>query len=208
MNSAGAENSQGALANGTNNNLRWEVVSPNTSSGTFSVIIRQGNDTTRAKSVLESFNNVSLDPKSPNYISRIIGDQTQVVRGSGTDVYLQTTGSYANASRYVRVKEVNYKTPNYLDNSGQPQSQFTASIPLQASGSFGDAVGSILTGTGKYYDKITANDTQGLVDANYTTAFNILANKDDFKYNLISAPGLYSIRVFFSIKYFNCKYRK
>ena len=191
MNSAGAENSQGALANGTNNNLRWEVVSPNTSSGTFSVIIRQGNDTTRAKSVLESFNNVSLDPKSPNYISRIIGDQTQVVRGSGTDVYLQTTGSYANASRYVRVKEVNYKTPNYLDNSGQPQSQFTASIPLQASGSFGDAVGSILTGTGKYYDKITANDTQGLVDANYTTAFNILANKDDFKYNLISAPGLF-----------------
>ena len=107
MNSAGAENSQGALANGTINNLRWEVVSPNTSSGTFSVIIRQGNDTTRAKSVLESFNNVSLDPKSPNYISRIIGDQTQVVRGSGTDVYLQTTGSYANASRYVRVKEVN-----------------------------------------------------------------------------------------------------
>jgi phage tail sheath protein FI len=191
MNSAGAENSQGALANGTNNNLRWEVVSPNTSSGTFSVIIRQGNDTTRAKSVLESFNNVSLDPKSPNYISRIIGDQTQVVRGSGTDVYLQTTGSYANASRYVRVKEVNYKTPNYLDNSGQPQSQFTASIPLQASGSFGDAVGSILTGTGKYYDKITASDTQGLVGENYTTAFNILANKDDFKYNLISAPGLF-----------------
>ena len=191
MNSTGAENSQGALTNGTNNNLRWEVVSPNTSSGTFSVVIRQGNDTTRAKSVLESFNNVSLDPKSPNYISRIIGDQTQVVRGSGTDVYLQTTGSYANASRYVRVKEVNYKTPNYLDNSGQAQPQFTASIPVQASGTFGDAVGSILTGTGKYYDKITANDTQGLVDENYTTAFNILANKDDFKYNIITAPGLF-----------------
>ena len=191
MNSTGAENSQGALTNGTNNNLRWEVVSPNTSSGTFSVVIRQGNDTTRAKSVLESFNNVSLDPKSPNYISRIIGDQTQVVRGSGTDVYLQTTGSYANASRYIRVKEVNYKTPNYLDNSGQAKDQYTASIPVQASGTFGDAVGSILTGTGKYYDKITANDTQGLVDENYTTAFNILANKDDFKYNIITAPGLF-----------------
>ena len=191
MNSTGAENSAGALTNGTNNNLRWEVVSPNTSSGTFSVVVRQGNDTTRAKSVLESFNNVSLDPKSPNYISRIIGDQTQVVRGSGTDVYLQTTGSYANASRYIRVKEVNYKTPNYLDNSGQAKDQYTASIPVQASGTFGDAVGSILTGTGKYYDKITSTDTQGLKDGNYTTAFNILANKDDFKYNIISAPGLY-----------------
>ena len=191
MNSTGAENSQGALTNGTSDNLRWEITSPNTSSGTFSVIIRQGNDNTRAKSVLESFTNVSLDPKSSNYISRIIGDQTQVVRGAGTtDVYLQTTGSYANASRYIRVKEVNFKTPDYLDNSGVAKTQFTASIPVAASGTFGDAVGSILTGTGKYYDEIDGNDTQGLKGGNYTTAFNILANKDDFKYNIISAPGL------------------
>ncbi len=191
MNSTGAENSQGALTNGTSDNLRWEITSPNTSSGTFSVVIRQGNDNTRAKSVLESFNNVSLDPKSSNYISRIIGDQTQVVRGAGTtDVYLQTTGSYANASRYVRVKEVNFKTPDYLDNSGVAKAQYTASIPVQASGTFGDAVGSILTGTGKYYDEIDGNDTQGLVGDNYTTAFNILANKDDFRYNIISTPGL------------------
>ena len=191
MNSAGAENSQGALTNGTSDNIRWEISSPNTSSGTFSVIVRQGNDTTRAKSVLESFNNVSLDPKSPNYISRIIGDQKQEVRGSGTDVYLQTSGSYANASRYVRVKSVNAKTPDYLDNSGTAKSEFTASIPVAGSGSFGDAVGSILTGTGKYYQYISNSDTQGLVADNYTTAFNLLANKDDFKYNLISAPGLY-----------------
>ena len=192
MNSTGAENSQGALTNGTSDNLRWEITSPNTSSGTFSVVIRQGNDNTRAKSVLESFNNVSLDPKASNYIARVIGDQTQVVRGSGTDIYLQTTGSYANASRYVRVKSVNYKTPDYLDNSGTAKSQYTASIPVAASGTFGDAVGSILTGTGKYYEEINGSDTQGLVEENYTTAFNLLANKDDFKYNIISAPGLYN----------------
>jgi len=191
MNSTGAENAQGALTNGTSDNLRWEIVSPNTATGTFSVIIRQGNDNTRSKSVLESFNNVSLDPKSSNYISRIVGDQKQVVRGSGTDVYLQTTGSFANASRYVRVKSVNFKTPDYLDNSGVAKPQYTASIPVAGSGSFGDAVGTILTGTGKYYDKITGADTQGLVGSDYTTAINLLANKDDFKYNLISTPGLY-----------------
>jgi len=192
MNSAGAENSQGALTNGTSDNLRWEIQSPNTSSGTFSVIIRQGNDTTRAKSVLESFNGVSLDPMSPNYISRIIGDQTKTLLGAGTsDPYLQTTGSYANASRYVRVKEVRFKTPNYLDNSGQPKAEYTASIPVAGSGSFGDAQGSILTGQGKYYDKITANDSQGLVGGNYTDAINLLANKDDYKYNIISTPGLF-----------------
>jgi hypothetical protein len=192
MNSAGAQNSQGALTNGTKNNIRWEIVSPDTGSGTFSVIVRQGNDTTRAKSVLEQFNNVSLDPKASNYISRIIGDQTQVLRGAGsTDVYLQTTGSYPNASRYIRVKEVNYKTPNYFDNSGVAQPQYTASIPVAGSGSFGDALGTILTGTGKYYNEIDGTDTQGLVGGNYTDTFNLLANKDDYKYNLISAPGLY-----------------
>ena len=192
MNSAGAENSQGALTNGTTNNIRWEIVSPDTGSGTFSVIVRQGNDTTRAKSVIEQFNNVSLDPKSSNYISRIIGDQTQVLRGAGsTDVYLQTSGSYPNASRYIRVKEVNYKTPDYFDNSGTAKPQYTASIPVAGSGSFGDAVGTILTGTGKYYNEIDGTDTQGLVDGNYTDTFNLLANKDDYRYNLISAPGLY-----------------
>jgi phage tail sheath protein FI len=191
MNSDSTLSSTGALESGSTDNIRWEIASPNTSSGTFSVIIRQGNDTNRAKSVLESFNNVSLDPKASNYIARVIGDQKQVVRGSGTDVYLQTSGSYTNASRYVRVKSVNYKTPDYLDNSGNAKAQFTASIPLAQSGSFGDAVGSILTGTGKYYQNISDSDTQGLVGGNYTTAFNLLANKDDFKYNIISAPGLY-----------------
>ena len=192
MNNTGAENSQGALTNGTSDNLRWEITSPDTGSGTFSVIIRQGNDTTRAKSVVESFNNVSLDPKSSNYISRIIGDQTQNMVGAGsTDVYLQTSGSYPNASRYVRVKSVAYKTPDYLDNSGNPKPQYTASIPVAASGTFGNALGTILTGTGNYYQEIDGTDSQGLVGTDYTDVFNLLANKDDYKYNLISAPGLY-----------------
>ena len=192
MNNTGAENSQGALSNGTSDNIRWEITSPDTGSGTFSVIIRQGNDTTRAKSVVESFNNVSLDPKSSNYISRIIGDQTQNLVGAGSaDPYLQTSGSFPNASRYVRVKSVAYKTPDYFDNSGTPKPQYTASIPVAASGTFGEALGTILTGEGKYYQEIDGNDSQGLVGGNYTDAFNLLANKDDYRYNLISAPGLY-----------------
>jgi len=192
MNNDGALNSQGALTNGTSDNIRWQITNPSTGSGTFSIIVRRGNDTTRANSVLESFNNVSLDPKSSNYISRIIGDQTKVVRGEGTsDVYLQTSGSYPNASRYIRVSNVAYKTPDYFDNSGTPKSQYTAYIPVAASGTFGGASGTILTGTGKYYNQINGTDTQGLKGDNYTTAFNLLANKDDYKYNLISAPGLY-----------------
>ena len=188
MNSTSTESSAGSLASGSVDNLRWEIVSPNTAQGTFSVVIRQGNDKQKSKSVLETFANVSLDPKAPNYIARIIGDQTQTVAGSGTDVYLQTTGDYPNASRYVRVKQVNVKTPDYFDNDGNAKTAFTSSLPQAQSGSFGDAAGNVVTGGGFYQDVST--ETQGLVAANYTTAINLLANKDEFKYNIISVPGL------------------
>jgi hypothetical protein len=80
--------------------------------GVFSVIIRRGNDTNKSKVVLETFTNVSLDPKAPNYVARVIGDQTQTLVGAGTsDPYLQTTGNYPNSSRFVRVSSVNLKTP-------------------------------------------------------------------------------------------------
>ena len=191
MNSSGSENAQGALESGTPDNLRWEIQSPNTASGTFSVIVRRGNDKSNSKSVVETFNNVSLDPKATNYITRIIGDQKQVIRGTGTDVYLQTSGSFANASRYVRVKSVNVKTPDYIDNSGIAKAQYTSSIPVAASGTFGGGEGSLITGTGKYYENISSTDIQGLAQADYTDAINLLANRDDYRYNIISAPGLY-----------------
>ncbi len=192
MNSAGATGSGGTLVSGSADNLRWEIQSPNTSSGTFSLIIRRGNDTTNSKSVLEAFSNLSLDPKASNYIARVIGDQIQNLRGPGSaDPYLQTSGSYPNSSRYVRVSSVGLKTPDYLDNNGSPKAEYVDFIPVAQSGAFGAAEGSILTGNGKYYENIDGTDTQGLVGANYTDAFNLLANKDDFRFNVISAPGLY-----------------
>jgi len=191
MNSTGPEGATGALDSGSADNIRWEIVSPNTDQGTFSVVIRQGNDRTKSKSVLETFTNVSLDPKASNYVARVIGDQTQTLMGGGTaDPYLQTVGNYPNASRFVRVKQVNVKTPDYFDNSGVAKTAYTSSIPTPQSGTFGDAAGNILTGTGNYYDNISNTDSQGLVGDNYTDAINLLANKDDFRYNIITAPGL------------------
>tara|TARA_R110000822_G_scaffold72875_4_gene175165 strand:+ start:5868 stop:7610 length:1743 start_codon:yes stop_codon:yes gene_type:complete len=190
MNSTSTLSPEGSLPSGSSDNLRWEIVSPNTSSGVFSVIIRRGDDNTKSKSVVESFTNVSLDPKSPNYIARQIGDMKQNKVGTGTDIYLQTSGSYPNVSKYVRVKSVNLKTPDYLDNDGGAKAKFKDFIPVAQSGSFGDAAGSILTGTGKYYDKISDADTQGLLGTDYTDALNLLANKDEFRYNVITAPGL------------------
>ena len=191
MNSTSPEGAGGTLPSGSTNNIRWEITSPNTARGVFTVIVRQGSDTTKSKSVLESFTNVSLDPKASNYIARVIGDSTTNLLGAGSsDPYLQSTGSYPNASRYIRVKEVNVKTPDYFDNNGNVNPAYTGSIPVAQSGSFGDAVGEITGAGDNFYQNINNNDTQGLTGANYTDAINLLANQDEYVYNIITTPGL------------------
>jgi hypothetical protein len=192
MNSVGPNGSNGTLASGSSDNFRWEITSPSTSSGVFSLLLRQGNDTQTSKQVVETYSNLSLDPLAPNYISKVIGDQVQTVRGTGTDVYLQSSGSYPNASRFIRVSAVNYQTPNYFNNAGVPKDIFTGSIPSAQSGSFGSAIGDI-TGSGtpsNFYQAINNTDSQGLVGTDYTTAINLLGNRDEFRYNVITAPGL------------------
>ena len=192
QNSTSTEGSRGQLADGTRDNLRWEVISPDTASGTFSLLIRQGDDITSQRSVLETWTNLSLDPNASNYITRVIGDQIQTVKSDGTDYFLQMTGSFANASRYVRVKSVNTPTLNYFDNAGEPKDAFTGSIPVASSGSFGDALGTDFDGiTANFNQDIDATNSQGLIGDNYTVALNLLANRDEFQYNLISVPGLY-----------------
>ena len=193
--SAGTELSGGALALGSADNIRWEIASVNTASGVFSLLVRRGNDNNNQRVVLESFNNISLDPFSPNYISRAIGDVTSnvVVAADGSGTYLQESGSYPNISNYIRVKEVNFNTPHYFQNNGVAKPAFTSSLPVVGSGSFDTAVGSNLNADSfnRFYEKIDGTNTQGLIGTDYTNAINLLANQDDYQYNVISAPGLY-----------------
>ena len=194
MNSTGPTGSNGTLLSGSANNFRWQVVSPDINSGTFTVLIRQGNDTTNAPSILETWGPVSLDPFASNYIEKIIGNQVETIANDPTtgEYYVQFSGSYPNQSAYVRVKQVNQTTPNYFDNNGNPQNQFTGSLPLAASGSFGDGKGSnIPTGVaGAYYENISQTNIQGLTSASYVESISLLANKDAYSYNFITAPGL------------------
>ena len=186
QNSSGTTGTNNTLTNGTKDNVRWEVVSPNTSSGTFSLLIRRGNDNINQKVVLESYNNISLDPNQDNYISKVIGDMTETVLTEDGVSYLQTTGSYSNKSNYVRVKSV-VNTVNYFDNNGDAKTAFTASIPLAGSGSFSGASG-VNHATNMYQNVGTG--AQGLTSGNYTTALSLLNNKDEYNYNLLVAPGV------------------
>jgi hypothetical protein len=187
MNNSGSENSNGSLVSGSKDNVRWEVTNSNTGSGTFNLIIRQGNDNTNSKVVLESWNNVSLDPNSSRYIAKVIGDQNLTYNPATNQIDL-STGSYNNQSRYVRVKSVNYPTPNYLGTNGQPVSAYTASLPINGSGSFTGATGDVIAGA-NFYESI-GTQTQGLVAGNYDNMISLLANADDYQFNVLTTPGL------------------
>ena len=192
---SGAEIGNGALTSGSADNVRWEIANVNTASGVFSLLIRRGNDNNTQKVILESFNNISLDPFSNNYISRAIGDVTSnvVVAPDGSGTYLQESGSYPNISNYVRVKQVDFNTPRYFQNDGVAKPEFTSSLPILGSGSFDTALGSNLNSftPNLFNEKISGTNTQGLIGTDYTDAINLLANQDDYQYNVISAPGLY-----------------
>ena len=187
MNNSGTLNADGSLVSGSLDNVRWEITNSNTGSGTFNVIIRQGNDRTNKKVVLESFTNVNLDPNSPRFISSVIGDQ--IISYNSTENQIDiVSGSFPNNSRYVRVKNVT-PTPNYLDNSGVAVSAYTASIPQNGSGSFSGATGDVKGGA-NFYENINNTDTQGLTLGNYTNMVNLLSNKDDYSFNTLLTPGL------------------
>jgi len=189
-NNSGSE-STGSLPSGSSYNVRWEVQSPNTSSGTFTLLIRRGDDTANTPIILETWSNLSLDPNQSNYIEKVIGNQIYNIRTDGTP-YLQVTGSYLVNSKYVRVKSVNQKTPNYFDNNGTAIPAFTGSIPAAQSGAFIGGTGENIpvSWVANFYENMGGSNLQGIGPNDYTQSFAILANKDDYKYNIITAPGL------------------
>ena len=188
------ELSLGANPSGSTDNIRWEISNVDTKTGNFNLLIRRGNDSSKEKVILETWNNVNLDPFSPNYIKKVIGDQYTSVVGTGTDKYLQINGSYANKSRYVYVSNIPTETPNYLDSSGNiSNNEYSASLPLISSGNFHDAVGELFYGSASFYEEaglINATDIQGLKADDYTQSLYILNNPDQYNYNLLIFPGI------------------
>ena len=193
MNSTGPTGSFGTLLSGSTDNIRWQITTPNTNDGTFSLLIRQGNDSDISPSVVESWGPLSLDPFAANYIEKVIGNQIETISSDNGEYYVQMVGNFPNNSRYVRVKSINQTTPNYLDNNGVFKPQFTGSLPETSSGTFGSALGTnIPSVAGNYYENITSNNIQGLTANAYTESISLLANKEAFKYNILVAPGLIS----------------
>ena len=195
MNSVSTETTNNVLPSGSKDNLRYEISNVSEKRGTFTLLIRQGNDTSKRKTILETWSGLSLDPNQPNFISKMIGDQYQTIATDG-GVYLQPKGNYPNKSKYVYVAEVN-EIPDYLDANGNNLAANLPNLPKASSGSFSGGSDGGTVAPANYFEEISNTNVQGLnplADANgktsYENAIDLLTNADEYDVNMITMPGL------------------
>ena len=86
---------------------------------------REGTKIFVQKNMFKNYNGglVTLELTEYFDIEEIILNSIETVTNDNGEYFVQLNGEYRNQSRYVRVKQVNLTTPNYLDNTGDPQPQ-------------------------------------------------------------------------------------
>jgi hypothetical protein len=101
------------ISDGNAENTRFKVVISDVKAAgsvagsdyaTFTLQVRKYNDTDKRKYVLETYSNLNLDPTSPNYIARAIGDRYITTDASGK---ITEYGDYSNKSRYIYIAPSN-----------------------------------------------------------------------------------------------------
>lgn len=75
---------------------------PDSEYGTFTLLVRKFDDTDTSLNVLEEWSNLNLDPDSPNYIARRIGNSVPTLDPNTNETFYE--GDFANTSRYIRVE--------------------------------------------------------------------------------------------------------
>jgi len=192
------------LADGDGENTRFKIqISSIKSSdgvdfGTFSLLVRAFADTDKRKTVLEQYNNLTLDPASPNFIARRIGDRTISIDENGK---ITESGNYSNRSKYIRVEvaeegtypltaipfgHAGYDVPfNVATPSRFPTVTFTTAS--FSSSIFSSGINYAITNNKNYFKPLPANSTTGSnkVFALDNSGSNSIGN--EFNINLSSA---------------------
>lgn len=74
--------------------------------GTFTIQVRNWDDTDQTLQVIEQFSNCSLNADSPNYVAKVIGDRKVVYNFDANipgERRIVATGKYPNRSKYIRI---------------------------------------------------------------------------------------------------------
>jgi hypothetical protein len=98
------------LADGTDTNTQFKIeinqvklagTVAGSDWGTFTVVVRKYSDTDKRPQILEQYPNCNLDPTSPDFVARRIGDRYNYIRYDGKIIEF---GTYDNLSKNVRVE--------------------------------------------------------------------------------------------------------
>lgn len=93
--------------NAANRDIKVSILGPKKGQiegdwGSFSLLVREFEDTDQRPTVLEQYDNLTLDPDSPNYIARRIGNSAPYDDPITGERYFQ--GEFRNNSIYIRVE--------------------------------------------------------------------------------------------------------
>jgi len=151
-------------------------IDPDSDFGSFSLLVRDFNDTDKSPNVLESFNNLNLDPTSPNYIARVIGNSVPTY--NSTTLETNYEGDFVNNSKYIRIE----MSADVIPDNSVPYG--FAQLNSTVSGSSGEfATGSFVN------SRWTSGSTPGYVASNRRFSVPFQGGFDGFKPNRYIALG-------------------
>ena len=141
--------------------------------GTFSIVLRNLLDTDNKVEIVERYDNLTLDPTSPNYVARVIGDEYHEWDSTGRR--LKRYGEYPNRSQFIRVEMNADVDAGATDAVLLPFGYFGPpkfATVVDVSGSGGTAAGSFIVG-GPNIPYGSPNFFGGAVDGRVSGSFGM-----------------------------------
>jgi hypothetical protein len=150
------------LADGTYANQKYKIEISNVKLagtvagsdwGSFTLAVRDFNDTEKKPKYLEIFQNLSLDPDSANFIARRIGDRYNYITYAGKIIEF---GTYSNLSKYIRIEvsdiaypvsAVPYGFQAYTTPIGSTATRYVPITKYSKASIYGQAPGKYASGT-------------------------------------------------------------
>ena len=132
--------------------------------GSFSLQVRKFEDTDKKRFVLEQYTGLTLDPDSPNYIARVIGDVYNTMDTEGIDGKVSENGVWKNKSKYIRVE---VKDANLYPAAAVPFAHDPYTLPVSVSAAIGNTIPAV------------TYTTASLSSSVYTSGINLEGNTDN-----------------------------
>ena len=182
------------LTDGTNANKLYKIeISdvklagsvPGSDWGSFTLSVRDYNDTDKRPKYFETFTNLSLDPDSTNFIARRIGDRYNFITYSGKIIEY---GIYSNVSKYIRIEmssveypvaAVPYGFQAYYTPLAGDIAKVTPTMKYSNASLYGQALGRYASGV--VFNDVPSTDTE-LVGLYPTVSTGVPVYNDNAQY--------------------------